>query len=464
MLEQLVGGDTISAVSTALGQGAVGIVRLSGPQALTIADRLFSSAQGRPLSAAVPHFLTYGHVYDVDGSVVDEVLAVYMAAPHSYTAEDVVEIQCHGGVGALGKILSLTYQAGARPAEPGEFTKRAFLHGRIDLTQAEAVLASVTARSEAALKLAARQQQGQLARSIAGWRRQLLDLLVHLEACIDYPEEDLPDLTYRQVGETIKGIVLGLKELLARARSGRLVQEGLPIAIIGRPNVGKSSLLNVLLGEERAIVSATAGTTRDTIQEQLLLAGVPLLLTDTAGIRPTGDGVERLGVERSLAVLEQAQLVLCVLDASQDLSAEDEEVLAASAGKDRFIILNKQDLPTKLAIANIKAAHPALAVLPFVARTGAGREDLEQALAGYVFGQEGRLTEGAYVQNGRQENLVRQALAALQEAEAALAAGLPYDCLELDLRAAAASLGSVTGQEVGAEVIDELFARFCIGK
>ncbi len=456
--------DTISAVSTALGQGAVGIVRLSGPRALAVAEKLFRAPGGKTLQNFPPRRLTYGHISDTDGTAVDEVLAVYMAAPRSYTGEDVVEFQCHGGREALRKILALTYGAGARPAEPGEFTKRAFLNGRIDLTQAEAVLASIAARSEAALKMAARQQKGELAAAIKSWRRQLLDLIVNLEATIDYPEDDIEEVTYRQAGRVVAEVKQGLEELLSRARSGRIVQEGLPIAIIGRPNVGKSSLLNALLREERAIVSPIAGTTRDTIKEQLLLAGVPLILADTAGIRTTGDKVEQLGVERSLAALEQAQLVLCVLDAQCELSDEDKEVLAASKDKARFIILNKEDLPPVLKIDEIKALYLAEAVLAFSALTGSGMEALEQALLAYVFGQEGRLSEGVYIQNERQENKVRQACVALSEAKAAIEAQLPYDCIEVDLKEAAASLGAVSGESVRAEVIDEIFARFCVGK
>ncbi len=462
--DNIIEQDTISAVSTALGQGAVGIVRLSGPQALAVAEKLFRTPGGKTLQNFPPRRLTYGHIEDTDGTAVDEVLAVYMAAPRSYTGEAVVEFQCHGGTEALRKILALTYGAGARPAEPGEFTKRAFLNGRIELTQAEAVLASIAARSEAALKMAARQQKGELAACIRKWRQKLLDLIVHMEACIDYPEDDIEAVTYRQAGRVVAEVKQGLEELLSRARSGRLVQEGLPIAIVGRPNVGKSSLLNALLREERAIVSPIAGTTRDTIREQLLLAGVPLLLADTAGIRTTGDKVEQLGVERSLAALEQAQLVFCVLDIARELSAEDREVLAASAAKDRFIILNKADLPHVLKADEIKARCPAVAVLPFSATTGAGMEALEQALAAYVFGQEGRLSEGVYIQNGRQEALVRRACSSLREAGAAIAASLPYDCIEVDLREAAAALGAVSGQAVQAEVIDEIFARFCVGK
>ena len=336
--------ETISAVITALGEGAVGIVRISGEQALAVGETLFKAVSGKKLAEYSSHTMVYGHVYDVDGSLVDEVLAVYMRAPRSYTAEDVVEIQCHGGLQSLKKILQLTYKAGARPAEAGEFTKRAFLNGRIDLTQAEAVMDIIRSRSEASLKLAARQQQGQLAKELRGLRSALVDVVVNLEAVIDYPEEDIEDVTYGRVQESIVSCNRAIDGLLAHAHTGKILREGLRTAIVGKPNVGKSSLLNALLQEERAIVSQYAGTTRDVIEEQLLLDGVPLVLADTAGIRSTDDFVEKIGVEKSRQLLQDAELVICVVDGSEGLTAEDESILAAASGKPCVIIVNKSDL------------------------------------------------------------------------------------------------------------------------
>ena len=322
--------DTISAVITALGEGAVGIVRISGENALAVGEKLFKAASGKKIADYPKNTLIYGHVYDSDGSIVDEVLAVYMRAPHSYTAEDVVELQSHGGVESLKKILSLTYAAGARPAEAGEFTKRAFLNGRIDLTQAEAVMDIIRSRSEASLKLAARQQNGQLAKELRNLRQQLLDIVINLEAVIDYPEEDIEDVTFSQVEESIASSKSKIASLLKNAHTGKILREGLRTAIVGRPNVGKSSLLNALLQEDRAIVSEYAGTTRDVIEEQLLLDGVPLVLADTAGIRRTDDYVEQIGVEKSKQLLHDAELVICVIDCSTGLTAEDEEILHAA--------------------------------------------------------------------------------------------------------------------------------------
>ena len=309
--------ETISAVCTALGEGAIGIIRISGEMALAVGEQIFKAASGKKMAAYAPNTLIYGHVLDTDGSVVDEVMAVYMKAPHSYTAEDVVEIQCHGGVRSLQKILTLSYAAGARPAEPGEFTKRAFLNGRIDLVQAEAVMDIIKSRSDAALKVAVRQQEGQLSKQVRGLRRELLDVIVNLEAVIDYPEDDIEEITFGNVLTEVNKTVGGVKKLLENAHTGKILREGLKVAIIGKPNVGKSSFLNFLLKEDRAIVSEFAGTTRDVIEEQFLLGGVPLVLADTAGIRDTEDYVERIGVEKSRRILSEAELAIVVLDGSQ---------------------------------------------------------------------------------------------------------------------------------------------------
>ncbi|MBR5589048.1 MAG: tRNA uridine-5-carboxymethylaminomethyl(34) synthesis GTPase MnmE, partial [Phascolarctobacterium sp.] len=324
--------ETISAVITALGEGAVGVIRISGENALAVGEKLFHAASGKSLADYAPNTMVYGHVYDKE-DLVDEVLTVFMKAPRSYTAEDVVEIQCHGGIQSLKKILELTYQAGARPAEPGEFTKRAFLNGRIDLTQAEAVMDIIKSRSEASLKLAVRQQNGQLAKALRGLRTDLVDIIVNLEAVIDYPEEDIEDVTFNKVQESITNSCDKIHHLLAHAHTGKILREGLRTAIVGRPNVGKSSLLNALLKEDRAIVSEYAGTTRDVIEEQLLLDGVPLVLADTAGIRQTDDFVEAIGVERSKQHLQDAELVICVVDGSEKLTPEDEDILEAAQSK-----------------------------------------------------------------------------------------------------------------------------------
>ena len=456
--------DTISAVITALGEGAVGIVRISGEQALAVAEQLFCAASGKKLSAYPVNTLVYGHILDTDGTMVDEVLTVYMRAPHSYTAEDVVEIQCHGGLQSLKKILALTYSVGARPAEPGEFTKRAFLNGRIDLTQAEAVMDIIRSRSEASLKLAVRQQEGQLARKLHELRKELVDVVVNLEAVIDYPEEDIEDVTYTKVQDSIHQTCGEIEKLLANAHTGKILREGLRTAIVGRPNVGKSSLLNALLQEERAIVSQYAGTTRDVIEEQLLLDGVPLVLADTAGIRSTDDFVEKIGVEKSRQLLQTAELVICVIDGSAGLTEEDEAILEAAADKPCVLIVNKSDLGLNVDMDVLKQRFGADKVMLLSAKTLHGVDSFTKWLKNYVYGSEGTLGDGAYVQNARQERLLRQALQSLEDASSAAENMLPYDCIVIDARTAIDLLGEITGDTVQDEIINEIFSRFCIGK
>ena len=456
--------DTISAVITALGEGAVGIVRISGADALATAEKIFKSRSGKKLSEYQHHTLVYGHVTDADGTMVDEVLCVYMQAPHSYTAEDVVEIQSHGGIQSLKKILPLTYQNGARPAEAGEFTKRAFLNGRIDLTQAEAVMDIIRSRSEASLKLAVRQQNGQLAQELRKLRSKMLDVVINLEAVIDYPEEDIEDVTFDTVAGSIADTAAGIENLLAHSHTGKILREGLRTAIVGRPNVGKSSLLNALLKEERAIVSEYAGTTRDVIEEQLLLDGVPLVLADTAGIRKTEDYVEQIGVEKSRRLLQDAELVICVVDGSEGLTAEDEEILQAASEKPCVIIVNKSDLEIDTTLQQLQERFGIDKVMPLSARTNEGIDRFAAWLKNYVYGSEGTLSDGVYVQNARHEELLRQALQSLQDAQRAAQERLPYDCIVIDVRNAIDLLGEITGDTVQDEIINEIFARFCIGK
>ncbi len=456
--------DTISAVATALGEGGVGIIRISGEKALSVGDALFTAASGKKISEYEHNTFVYGYVYDIDGSLVDEAMCVYMQAPHSYTAEDVVELQCHGGVQALQKILSLTFGAGARLAEPGEFTKRAFLNGRMDLTQAEAVMDVIRARSEASLKLAIRQQKGQLAQVLRGIRQNLVDVVVNLEAVIDYPEDDIEDVTYEKVQNTLTDTCEGISRLLEHAHTGKILREGLRTAIVGRPNVGKSSLLNALLKEERAIVSQYAGTTRDIIEEQLLLDGVPLVLADTAGIRHTDDYVEQIGVEKSRQMLEEAELVICVLDGSEELTEEDKGILDAAVNKPSVVIINKADLGIKIDVEALFERFGRDRVLTLSAKTLNGLDNFNAWLKQYVYGNEGVLSEGAYVQNARQEQLLREALQSLQDAGDAAMNMLPYDCIVIDVRTALDLLGEVTGDTVQEEIINQIFERFCIGK
>ena len=455
--------ETISAVITALGEGAVGIVRISGENALAVGEKMFRAASGKKLEEYAPNTLVYGHVYEED-SLIDEVLAVYMKAPRSYTAEDVVEIQCHGGVQSLKKILELSYKEGARPAEPGEFTKRAFLNGRIDLTQAEAVMDIIKSRSEASLKLAVRQQNGQLAKALRSLRTDLVDIIVNLEAVIDYPEEDIEDVTFGKVQESISTSCEKIENLLAHAHTGKILREGLRTAIVGRPNVGKSSLLNALLKEDRAIVSEYAGTTRDVIEEQLLLDGVPLVLADTAGIRQTDDFVEAIGVERSKQHLQDAELVICVVDGSVPLTPEDEDILEAAQAKPFVIVVNKSDKDINDNFLALQERFGKEQVMALSAKTTQGIDEFTAWLKNFVYGSEGALSDGVYVQNARHEQLLREALGFLEDAGNAAENMLPYDCIVIDVRNAIDLLGEITGDTVQDEIINQIFSRFCIGK
>ena len=434
--------DTISAVTTAPGNAAIGIVRISGADALQIADKMFFAASGKKLETYPSHTMVYGFVRDREGRDIDEVLTVYMKAPRSYTAEDIIEIQCHGGMQSIRQILALTYYYGARPAEPGEFTKRAFLNGRIDLVQAESVMDIINSKSAAALKIAVQQQEG----------------------FIDYPEEDIEDVTYNEVKNSISEAAEEVSVLLEGAHTGKILKEGLRTAIIGRPNVGKSSLLNTLLKEDRALVSEYEGTTRDVIEEQLVIGGVPVLLADTAGIHDTKDFVEKLGVERSRAFLDKAELILVVLDGTQPLTSDDETILAAIKGKNAVFVVNKTDLAASIITKTLAERFAPENVIEISAKTKEGIDRLESWLKEYVYGSSRQSDEEIYIQNERQINLLRQAADSLKDAVEAAENRLPYDCLTIDVDRALTLMGEITGETVRDEIINEIFARFCVGK
>lgn len=454
--------DTISAIATALGVGSIGVIRLSGPDSLAIADRIFAGRE--KLGRENARKLLYGHILDRKGQPIDEVLAVFMPGPHSYTGEDVCEIQCHGGRQALQEILSLTYQAGARPAEPGEFTKRAFLNGRLDLAEAESVMDIINAKSRQALVAANRGHEGGLSRKVRELRKELRDLVVQLEAAIDYPEEDIEEVTYDRAAEVLAEAQGAVARLVRQGSAGRILREGLRTAIVGRPNVGKSSLLNSLLQADRAIVSNIPGTTRDIIEEQMTIGGIPLVLTDTAGLRDTEDLVEKIGVERSRAALEDAQLALVVLDGSQPLSGEDRELLRSLKDRKKLILVNKSDLPQVLDTEELRREYGSSDVIVLSVKTGEGLEQVEQWLQEFVYGEGSDSESSSMTQNARQQDLLEQALRSLEDALEGARQHLPYDCLTIDLTQTLHDLGEITGEDVPDEIIDEIFAQFCVGK
>ncbi len=446
--------DTIAAIATPMGVGGIGIVRLSGPQAGEILRAIF---RGGRLS---PRRLAYGRVVNPEsGEVIDEVLAVYMPAPRTYTRQDVVEIDCHGGPIPLRQVLELCLARGARLAGPGEFTLRAFLNGRIDLAQAEAVADMVEARTAAGLRVALAQLDGQLSAHVRAVRSHLLEALAYVEASIDFEEDEIPPY---DLSSALEGACHSLDELLAGTERGIIYRQGVRAAIVGRPNVGKSSLLNALLRTDRAIVTPIPGTTRDTLEETINLNGIPLVLVDTAGIRDHArDPVEGLGIERSRAALARSDLALLVIDGSAPLNAQDREITALIGDKPAILVLNKADLPRVAVVEGVLPAAPRVAVS---ALTGDGIADLERAIEEMVLGGAVAVADQASVGSPRHRDVLRRARRHVAEALLTCRAGLPLDLLSIDLRAATDALGEITGETVSDTLLETIFARFCVGK
>ncbi len=447
--------DTIVAIATPVGSGGIGIVRLSGPDAGPILHRIFTRAED-----LVPQRLTYGHVIDPAGEkTVDEVLAVYMPAPHTYTRQDVVEIDCHGGPAPLRQVLDLCLAHGARLAGPGEFTLRAFLNGRIDLAQAEAVADIVAAKTDAGLRLAVAQLDGQLSARIQTVRTRLLDALAWVEASIDFDEDEVPP---REIDADLRSAQETLSDLIAGAERGIVYRQGIRTAIVGQPNVGKSSLLNALLRVERAIVTPIPGTTRDTLEETLNLGGIPLVLVDTAGIRAdTRDMAEDMGVARSRAALAQADLALLVVDGSRPADGADHEIAAAIGVKPAILVANKTDLPIVPLAVDLLPSAPRVEIS---ALTGAGIDDLERAIVDVVFAGQVLASDAALVSSPRHRDVLRRALEHVDAALDARHATMPLDCVSIGLRAAVHALGEITGESVSETLLETIFSRFCIGK
>ena len=435
--------DTIAAQATAAGEGGVAIVRVSGADCRRIISRVFRAKNGKPLENRV---LTYGYVME-DGGVADEAMAVLMRAPHSYTREDVAEIHCHGSQALVGKILRLLMAAGARMAEPGEFTYRAFLNGRIDLAQAEGVMRMIRAGSERAMRSAVRQMEGGVSAFVRTAREEITSLLAAMAAAIDFPDEVEETQTAREVTAACKAI------------AGRIEDEGLRVVLCGRPNAGKSSLLNALLGGERAIVTDIPGTTRDTLTEAVQIGGVRVLLTDTAGLRETGDAVERIGVERAKKALAEADVRALVLDSASPLTEEDKAALFGLAPQ--MIVLSKGDLAQRLTAADVRAAFGDVPMVTVCATRGEGMEALRDALTAFVPADG---AESSALSQARHVEAAGRARAALCDAVTAIEDGMPLDVAAVDLSAALDALGEITGETMSERVIDEVFAKFCVGK
>lgn len=455
--------DTISSISTPVGEGAIAIVRLSGEDAVNIADRLYKGKKS--LKEVDSHTINYGHIVDPKTEeVIEEVMVAVMRAPRTYTREDIVEINCHGGIHTINHILQLTLQNGATMAEPGEFTKRAFLNGRIDLSQAEGIMDFIRSKTDDASKIANQQMQGRLKEYIERLRQEILEVLAQVEVNIDYPEyDDVEEATTRQLLEESKKIKEEIEGLLKSSREGRILREGLNTVIVGKPNVGKSSLLNYLIQDNRAIVTDIAGTTRDILEEYVNVNGIPLKLVDTAGIRETEDVVERIGVERSREALNNAELILYLLDNTQGFSSEDEEILDVLKDRNVIIIVNKIDLDGKIDIEDMQSKYDFPVVLTSITE-GTGIKSLEEGIKQLFFSGGLSLQDSTYVSNNRHIHLLEQANTSISDAIEAAEMDIPVDMIQIDLVKTWQLLGEVIGQDVSEELIDQLFSQFCLGK
>lgn len=455
--------DTIAAVATAYGEGGIGIIRISGEKSLDILRDIFEfGGETREIQS---RRMTYGRIIDKENnSIIDEVLAVYMKGPKTYTAEDVVEINCHGSVVSLRKTLELVLRKGARMAEPGEFTKRAFLNGRLDLSQAEAVIDVVKAKTDRSFDVAISQLEGGLSLKISEIRQKLLDLLVDITVNIDYPDEDIEEITYENIGQNILLIANMIEKLLSTASTGRMIREGIRIAIVGKPNVGKSSLMNGLLKESRAIVTEVPGTTRDTIEEALSIRNIPVYLVDTAGIRDTSDKVEKIGIEKSKEAFNNADFVIFIIDGSRALSIEDEQIADHLEGKKSLVLINKCDLARAVDIKDVRKLVPDADIIETSLADGSGIEEIEEFIENMVYGGEISQSHSTMVNNVRHIDLLARSRDSLNDARSMTAAGQALEFIEVDVRSAYESLGEITGETVSDDIINEVFARFCLGK
>ncbi len=461
IVEQL---DTITSISTPMGEGAIGIVRLSGLDAVEIADKLY---KGRKQLKDVPtHTINYGHIIDPKTQeVVEEVMVSVLRAPRTFTREDIVEINCHGGILTINRVLELTMTYGARMAEPGEYTKRAFLNGRIDLSQAEAVMDFIRSKTDRASKVAMNQIEGRLSDLIKKQRQSILEVLAQVEVNIDYPEyDDVEEATSELLLERAQEIKNEIQKLLDTGVQGKIMREGLSTVIVGKPNVGKSSMLNNLIQDNKAIVTEVAGTTRDVLEEYVNVRGVPLRLVDTAGIRETEDIVERIGVERSRKALSEADLILFVLNNNEPLTEEDRKLYEVVKTSDAIVIINKTDLTPRLDRDEVKAMVGSMPVIETSMLEQQGIDELEIQIRDLFFGGEVQSQDMTYVSNSRHISLLKQAKKTIQDAIDAAEMGIPMDMIQIDLTRTWELLGEIIGESASEELIDQLFSQFCLGK
>lgn len=456
--------DTITSISTPMGEGAIGIVRLSGPQAIEIGDILYKGK--KKLSEVETHTINYGHIIDPEtDETVEEVMVSVLRAPKTFTREDIIEINCHGGILTINRILELTMTYGARMAEPGEYTKRAFLNGRIDLSQAEAVMDFIRSKTDRASKVAMNQIEGRLSDLIKKQRQSILEILAQVEVNIDYPEyDDVEDATTDFLLEQSKRIKEEINRLLETGAQGKIMREGLSTVIVGRPNVGKSSMLNNLIQDNKAIVTEVAGTTRDVLEEYVNVRGVPLRLVDTAGIRDTEDIVEKIGVERSRKALSEADLILFVLNNNEPLTEDDQTLFEVIKNEDVIVIINKTDLEQRLDVSELREMIGDMPLIQTSMLKQEGIDELEIQIKDLFFGGEVQNQDMTYVSNSRHISLLKQARQSIQDAIDAAESGIPMDMVQIDLIRTWEILGEIIGESASDELIDQLFSQFCLGK
>ena len=455
--------DTIAAIATAPGEGGIGIIRISGEKSLQVAQSIFKSKSGKTIKDYNARTLIYGTVVDNE-KVIDEVLVAYMKGPNSYTAEDVIEINCHGGFISVKKILELILSKGVRLAEAGEFTKRAFLNGRIDLSQAEAIIDVIKSKTDMAHEVAQSQLEGSLAKKIKDLRMNVTEVLAHLEVSIDFAEEDVEEITYQTLEEKALELRNEIKKLYDTAESGKILRDGLKTVIVGKPNVGKSSLLNSILGENRAIVTDIAGTTRDVIEEFVNIKGIPLKIVDTAGIRETEDVVEKIGVEKSRESFSTADLVIMVLDASRKLSEEDMEILESLKNKKTIVLLNKMDLEPQIELEKIEEFVNSEDIIKISALKHQGIEELQDKIEAMVYHGSVKNSSNLMITNSRHKDALFKAYESINDAISAIEQRMPYDFIEVDFKNIWDYLGYINGDTVREDLLDTIFANFCIGK
>ncbi|RXK18556.1 tRNA uridine-5-carboxymethylaminomethyl(34) synthesis GTPase MnmE [Macrococcus sp. DPC7161] len=456
--------DTITSISTPMGEGAIAIVRLTGPDAIQIADGLYKGKKA--LSEVDSHTINYGHIYDPEtDELVEEVMIAIMRAPRTYTREDVVEINCHGGIMTVNRILELTLNQGARLAEPGEFTKRAFLNGRIDLSQAEGIMDFIRSKTDRASKVAMSQMDGRLSVLIKSLRQSILEILAQVEVNIDYPEyDDVEEATTKFLLEEAQKIKHSIESLLETSHQGKILREGLSTVIVGKPNVGKSSMLNNLIQDNKAIVTEIAGTTRDVLEEYVNVRGVPLRLVDTAGIRETEDIVEKIGVERSREALSKADLILYVLNYNEPLTEEDYQLANIIQSEDVIVIINKTDLEQRLDIEAVKQMMGDAPIVETSMVSQSGIDQLEEKISAMFFSGQVMNQDMTYVSNARHISLLKDARKSIDDAISAAEMDVPIDMVQIDLIKTWELLGEVIGEEVSDSLIDQLFSQFCLGK